>query len=528
MKCTSIAALLMLAACAYAQDPHPQPLPGPSIQTLSPDGITTTVVTQPSPLPPGHNFLMTQFSNAFDSTGAMMPNTLPSMPGVPFNLMTPPVVSPINPHSPSQELDHIFKTVMRDAAKGRRANPALIHRGIAILEGDPLPDNPTYNGFSLLNYTGPERIKAVQPIYDANGKMIGGNVNVHQIWFDSHIMSDTALIDPSAIDYRYTSAAPSDITWTITYTVDVLHGGEDDFANYIMYFDTPPPTGTGYGSPNVGMDGTFYPMKEGNRYVFSIKMSSPKYFNLVYTWGWRVHPPRVEVNENARKVMAGQSLAQWEISTFGAAPRINPQAQAAAIAQLGELAPEKIMWSDLNTALTATSDKQIVSLMKDALLSEDDFLDRTHLPRGVQADPNADVTLFYVNNEIYGNVTKIPQWTKRGQTVHITLLNGDHFMHSYMNVDFGGSRGWENQFQSGYDPDPTKAASDGCTFSFGRNWWWINAGGPWGLINVPPVASNGTPGLHKVALTLNLDPPGRLKIYQFDPLHHELNIFSIH
>ena len=102
-------------------------------------------------------------------------------------------------------------------------------------------------------------------------------------------------------------------------------------------------------------------------------------------------------------------------------------------------------------------------------------------------------------------------------------------MHSYMSVDFGGSRGWENQFQSGYDPDPSKAASDGCTFTFGRNFWWINAGGPWGLINVPPIdPTTGTLGLHKVAMTLNLDPPGRLKLYQFDPLHHEEAIYSIH
>jgi len=438
------------------------------------------------------------------------------------------VIGTVSQRSPSQELDRIFKTALREARNGEAVDPALLQRGIAILEGDPLPDHPVYEGFALLNYTAPERIKKIQPVYDAKGNMIGGNVNIHQIWFDSHVMSDTSMLDPSLIDYRINPAAPPGLTWTITYTVDVLHGGEDDFSNYIMYFDAPPPTGTGYGPPNVGMDGTFYPMHEGNRYTFSIAMAPPKYFNLVYTWGWRVHPPRVEVNENAIKVLAGQTLGNWEVSVFGLMPRLTPASQAAAIAQLGELAPEKIMWSDLHAVLAASDSKAIVSLMQDALLAEDDFLDRTHLPRGVAADPNADLTLFYVNNEIYGNMTKLPQWTQRGQTLHITLLNGDHFMHSYMNVDFGGSRGWENQFQSGYDPDPSKAASDGCTFSFGRNFWWINAGGPWGLINVPPVGSTGTPGLHKVALTLNLDPPGRLKIYQFDPLHHELNIFSLH
>ncbi len=524
--------LLLCVTVAFAQDPHPQPKPGPSMQTLSSDGITTTVVTPESPLPAGQNFLMTQDSNAYDSTGAMMPNTEPSRPGLPFNLMSTPVVTKIDPESPSEDLDRIFHKVMSQAKHQQPVDRALLQRGISILEGDSLPDAPLYNNFALLHYTAPDRIKQVQPTYDASGKINGGNVNIHQIWFDSHIESDTSMIDPGPIDPRINPAVVGDVTWTITYTVDVLRRGEDDFANYIMYFDAPPAnpaTGGLYGSPNVGMDGTFYPMQEGHRYVFTISMAPPKYFNLVYTWGWRVHPPRVQVNENARKMLGGMSLANWEISTFGQTPRLTAALQAAAIAQIGELAPEKIMWSDLHAALAATSDDVIAAKMNDALMAEDDFLDRTHLPRGVTADPNADVTLFYANNTIYGNVLKLNNWTQRGQTIHITLLNGDHFIHSYMNVDFGGSRGWENQFQSGYDPDPSKAASDGCTFSFGRNFWWINAGGPWGLINVPPVdPTTGTPGLHKVALTLNLDPPGRLKIYQFDPLHHEMNIYSLH
>ena len=159
MKLSCLAVLLLAANAVFAQDPHPQPLPGPSIQTLSSDGITTTVVTQTSPLPPGQNFLMTQFSNAYDSTGKMMPNTLPSTPNTPFNLMSKAVVTKIDTDSPTQALDHVFKTVMREASHGERIDTALIQRGIAVLEGDPLPDNPLYNGFSLLNYTAPEPLQ---------------------------------------------------------------------------------------------------------------------------------------------------------------------------------------------------------------------------------------------------------------------------------------------------------------------------------------------------------------------------------
>jgi len=171
-----------------------------------------------------------------------------------------------------------------------------------------------------------------------------------------------------------------------------------------------------------------------------------------------------------------------------------------------------------------------------------------------------------------------------------------------MNVDFGGSRGWENQFQF---TDPTTALADhphtepvpivgsrytiteevldispnpvkrdllvdpatgesivtidkilpmnsggpeeflqasprdpdinadpqlgsGCFFTFGRNHAWPNAGGPWGAIMVPPVAEDGTPGMHKVDITFNYEPSIRLRMYQFDPLHHDVAVYSLH
>src|SRR3546814_17378595 len=40
----------------------------------------------------------------------------------------------------------------------------------------------------------------------------------------------------------------------------------------------------------------------------------------------------------------------------------------------------------------------------------------------------------------------------RGFNYKVKLLNADKFPHMYVNVDFGGTRGWENQFQY---TDPT-------------------------------------------------------------------------
>jgi hypothetical protein len=64
----------------------------------------------------------------------------------------------------------------------------------------------------------------------------------------------------------------------------------------------------------------------------------------------------------------------------------------------------------------------------------------------------------------------------------------------------------------------------GCLFAFGRNHSWPNAGGPRTAIGVLPVAQNGTPGRYKVEITYHFEPGIRLRIYRFDPLHHDVAV----
>ena len=35
-------------------------------------------------------------------------------------------------------------------------------------------------------------------------------------------------------------------------------------------------------------------------------------------------------------------------------------------------------------------------------------------------------------------------------------------------------------------------------------------------------------GVHNVIINFNYEPTQRLKMYQFDPLHHDMNIWSVH
>jgi hypothetical protein len=517
--------LLLTVNSSLAQHPGPQPRPMATMgtvesqtNTVDADGVVnTTIQSATSPLQPGaSNELSYVESNIRDGRGVEMVNTLPSTPTNAFNLIDGPVQTlSIDKTSPKDDLNQLLADIQSSASKGF-VDQQKIQFAIDILEGNPVP-NRQYSGFPLLHYTGPNKVGTVVPIFDAGGNKIGGNVNIHQIWYDNHIESDTALLDVNQV---------LDVPWTVTYTIDVLNGGADDFSPFVMYFDDPTLSPPGMPPmPHVAMDATFYPLSEGTRFVIKLKQAPAKYYNLTYTWGWRIHPPRVQVTERVSKMAPDSTgvprdLLWWETSVFGTNPRQDEASKLYAISRIGELSPAKRIWQALRDASGSTP-AQVTALMSDALISFRDWSDRTHLPRGVQADPNSDITLFYVNNTIYGNVTTINSFTGRGSIFKATLLNGDHFDHAYVNVDFGGSRGWENQFQN--------SGGAGSSHTFGRVHWWMNTAMPLNSVMIAPASTDGTvPGRHRVQITLNYDPPERLKLYQFDSLHHDVAIYSLH
>ncbi|MFC1665546.1 hypothetical protein ACFL17_07965 [Pseudomonadota bacterium] len=552
---------LFLASPGLAFYQGAQPGRCGSLQTLSPDGTHHDVVTlrscwDPEPGfaeqdpwgPSGpSNLLPTVYKNSPDMFGTEMPNTLPSTEQNPYNLHDDPVVERIDPRSPTTDLDAIFRQ-LEELAEGNRTDTGLIQFAVDILEGNPV--NRIWSGVPLLHYQGPNKIKNVVPIKDGKGRVVGGNVVVNQYWFDSHIESDTALVNPAAVLH---------VPWTITYRIHTLDRGHDDFASMVMYFANPKGT-MGMQIPHVAMDQTFFPMEEGLLTTFKVKMSRGKYYNLSYHWGWRIHPPRVQVIENSLKEFWGISLLDWEKGVFGDNPTASEEAKLAAISKIGDIAPAKRMWNGLRAMLQLTdtdknldtnlsnpiqrmfygvkgeSSNPLLDEIKEVRSAFQDWSDRSRLPAGIELDPNSDITLLYANNTIYGeiddiqgdHVKELSAWRKRGYVANITLYNGDYFPHGYVNVDFGGRRGWENTFHS-----TTAVGGAGVWFTFGRFHWWINAGAPnVGAIIVPPAAQVTSKadilGRHTVSIEMNFEPSKRLRMYQFDPLHHDVAVWSVH
>src|SRR5207245_11663255 len=120
----------------------------------------------------------------------------------------------------------------------------------------------------------------------------------------------------------------------------------------------------------------FCAMQDVTRCEMTRQLPPGKYLNLIYTWGWRRHPPRVQVIENSLKqVPEGKPLVDWETETFGKTPRANRTTQLEAIAKIGELAPAKRMWRALMAAKQANP-TEITALMANAQRAFRDWGDR--------------------------------------------------------------------------------------------------------------------------------------------------------
>ena len=294
-------------------------------------------------------------------------------------------------------------------------------------------------------------------------------------------------------------------------------------------------------------------------------------------------------HERRVRIALRQAFTELARAPFTTPPKSHPSDSdydptVGPIVKLGDFSPAKRMWRSFHSIAKVLENPaaDFSDCLYDVIDARDAYLDwkdRNHLPGGLQPDPGSDMTLLYVNNTLYGEMTdgalRFDSWTERSSAekpayFKSTLLNGDYFIHGYANPDFGGQRGWENVFKS------TKAVGgQGSMFTFGRFHWRFNAVG--GAVGVPPavkqclkrdaqgkpvksgdgyeledivrldvpktatqLSPNGKPlyddelpaavrpGIHKVWFRFNFEPSIRLRFYQFDPLHHDVNIYSVH
>ena len=423
------AGMLLAAGAAVAQHPSPQPrvaMESPENDSeffVTPDGRTTIWKTKKTHFPQSYpfktaspsNLLPTVYELARDSAGNEVPNTLPSTPDRPYNLHNFPTeedgtIIDIDPRSPRWDLAVIINDLKSsvDSADRRATNseffrggmgvpadprrghverkenegPGIIEEvatpqidfekvqfGIDILEGNPI--DREYTGMPLLKYLGPASVKTIDPETRT--------VTVRQTWQRGRISSDAMFVDPCAMTTQINDdgeevracSVPGNVEWTIRYEVSVLRWGHEDFAPFAVTFDNPPDGSMPRPNiPNVAFDQSFFPMEDGKKYIFEMRMPPHRYWNLTYNWGWRIHPPRIQAAEKAIKAPMGRNIVGWEREVFCAdgepvertddqgnvsvvdwtcptLPNETEEAKLAAIAMLSDLAPAKRMWKAL-------------------------------------------------------------------------------------------------------------------------------------------------------------------------------------
>jgi len=337
---------------------------------------------------------------------------------------------------------------MRDAAED------LMH----ILKGTT--HGRIYDGFALLNYNrgayAPGQVPGeykMKVLRDSGLTETGIDGRQHRIWdldvslfyYDGQIDSDTFLFRVPAEAQEFD---PIRIHYRIYSTV------REDFSPTVVMLDRRMPGSVQF--PYKGLDAVWVPLDSGEVTELTVKLPPVRLVRGVYTWGWRVHPPRIQFLQPVFE----------HVNAHTGNVELEPQGESFAYRNRNDLALDAI--SD------AAPEKKAYRVAKAVLDGADpgviaDWLNRPDRgPRGTwddwadlaknqrQLPPEAwdhlaaegiDPRHFgpyrfvsvYMNNEMYGegpDGARIEGW-QQGDRFRVKLINLDNHTHYFRNVDFG-------------------------------------------------------------------------------------------
>jgi streptogramin lyase len=343
---------------------------------------------------------------------------------------------------------------LADAATVTDAAPAW-QDAVDILEGNdfaagsPLAGS-AYEGIPLLNWDPAGKIQDVPA---------GGRVTVREVRYGEHAISDTARLhfedpaQPFSIRYRITELGTS-------------MGGELQPAPLLSDGGTPAPSAVSsldllglplipLGSSQtsrfhdpaqfpVGLPG---PQPEETRLAvqdFVVDMPAPNTVDAILD-------PDLRPDHH--------TLATLTPSPTG--PPATAPDKSAGIAAIGDAAPEKQIWSDLQANNPADPAFDITAA-KNAAQADEDLVGamrvRNGLPPGVTTDPAADVTVVLLNNEAYLSNDSLHM--PPGAALHVQFVNEDNTAHDVQGTQL-------------FDHSPTIGALDWGSFQHGA----LDAGG---------------------------------------------------
>ena len=328
---------------------------------------------------------------------------------------------------------------------------------MAILTGTT--EGRIYDGFAMLNYNrgafapgqvpGEYKMKVLhdtgetEPGPDGSPQRIW-EVDISMLWYDGNFDSDTFLLQVPV---------EADEFDTIRVNYRIYSLVREEFSPTAVMADKRLPGSVQF--PFKGLDSVWVPIKSGTVNDLTVALPPQRLLRGVYTWGWRVHPPRIQFLQPVYEhINAHTGEVELEPQGLSYATRN----RELTIDGIGEAAPEKKMYRVAEAVLNGTSPAAVEEMLNDDATAPrgrweewaDLAKDQRQLPpeaRDILAaegiaegkfGPYRMVTV-YMNNEMYGdgpNGSRIEGWNQ-GDRFQVKLINLDNKTHYFRNVDFG-------------------------------------------------------------------------------------------
>lgn len=286
----------------------------------------------------------------------------------------------------------------------------------------------------------------------------GGNVNIWEVdinmfWYGQHFDSDTFLIKvPLEVNGKTVS---KNDTLRVNYHIYSLV--KEDFAPTQVTLDSNPkeefPGQASVSLPHKGGDSVWVEINRNKVAHLTVQHTALRFFRGVYTWGWRVHPPRIQfwdmLFEQINNHTGEAELDKRSLSMSFRNGELD-------IAGISDAAPEKKIYSIVKKAIEGTiTAQELFAMLNDPNNGpKGTFVEWMELMKNqLQLPPEAEdmlkeenkniadynFVLAFMNNEMYGAGAfgnRIKDW-KQGDVVSAKVINLDNHTHYYRNVDFG-------------------------------------------------------------------------------------------
>lgn len=360
--------------------------------------------------------------------------------------------------SPNDDMADALQA-LSDAAGN--SNGAAMHSAaeelMAILTGTT--QGRIYDGFAMLNYNrgafapdhvpGEYKMKELQdsgltaPGIDGQPRKIW-EVTVNMLWYDGQFDSDTFLLripveadpfDTLRVHYRIYSLETEDFAPT-TVLLDHRLAGSVQF-------------------PFKGLDSVWERVSNDTLTEITVDHPPLRMVRGIYTWGWRVHPPRIQFLQPVYE-MVNAHTGKVELEPQGRS--FTFRNRQLSIDTISDAAPEKKMYIAAQAALNGEPASVVSAMLSnpgtDPRGTWQDWADLAENQR--QLPPEAWDMLagegvtpgnfgpyrfvsVYMNGEMYGDGpdnSRIAGW-QQGDRFQVKLINLDQYTHYFRNVDFG-------------------------------------------------------------------------------------------